>query len=102
MTRTHTRNTHACKRVRPPPAALFLRLPRQACVVVHPAGHAAEEAGNVFYYLTYEGTVDLDAIEDPALVGGGGGWLAGVAGWGGLADGALGQQPGIAEGGHEG
>lgn len=32
------------------------------------AGRAAEEAGNVFYYLTYEGSCDLDAITDPALV----------------------------------
>ncbi len=28
-------------------------------------GKAAEEANNVFYYLTYEGAVDLDDIEDP-------------------------------------
>ena len=28
-------------------------------------GSAAVEACNVFYYLTYEGAVDLDAIEDP-------------------------------------
>ena len=28
-------------------------------------GPAAEEALNVFYYLTYEGAVDLDAISDP-------------------------------------
>ena len=28
-------------------------------------GRAAEEAVNVFYYLTYEGEVDLDAIDDP-------------------------------------
>lgn len=28
-------------------------------------GKAAEEADNVFYYLTYEGSVDLDDIEDP-------------------------------------
>lgn len=30
-------------------------------------GEAAEEAHNVFYYLTYEGAVDLDAIVDPVL-----------------------------------
>ncbi|RMX38939.1 hypothetical protein pdam_00016423 [Pocillopora damicornis] len=29
-------------------------------------GPAAEEAMNVFYYCTYEGAVDLDAITDPA------------------------------------
>ena len=28
-------------------------------------GRAAEEALNQFYYLTYEGTVDLDSIGDP-------------------------------------
>ena len=28
-------------------------------------GKSAEEACNVFYYLTYEGAVDLDQIEDP-------------------------------------
>ena len=28
-------------------------------------GAAAESALNVFYYLTYEGAVDLDAIDDP-------------------------------------
>ena len=28
-------------------------------------GKPAEEANNVFYYLTYEGAVDLDEIEDP-------------------------------------
>ena len=28
-------------------------------------GQAAKEANNVFYYLTYEGAVDLDEIEDP-------------------------------------
>ena len=28
-------------------------------------GKAAEDATNVFYYLTYEGAVDLDQIEDP-------------------------------------
>jgi len=28
-------------------------------------GKAAEEAANAFYYLTYEGSVDLDAIDDP-------------------------------------
>lgn len=28
-------------------------------------GKAAEEANNVFYYLTYEGAVDLDEIADP-------------------------------------
>lgn len=28
-------------------------------------GRAAEAAANVFYYLTYEGAVDLDDIEDP-------------------------------------
>ena len=28
-------------------------------------GRAAQEAYNVFYYLTYEGAVDLDEIEDP-------------------------------------
>ncbi|RUS76849.1 hypothetical protein EGW08_015382, partial [Elysia chlorotica] len=28
-------------------------------------GPAAEEALNVFYYVTYEGAVDLDAIQDP-------------------------------------
>lgn len=28
-------------------------------------GKAAEAADNVFYYLTYEGAVDVDAIEDP-------------------------------------
>jgi hypothetical protein len=30
-------------------------------------GKAAEEALNVFYYLTYEGAVDLDAISDPTV-----------------------------------
>mmetsp|Transcript_2662 Transcript_2662/g.7541 ORF Transcript_2662/g.7541 Transcript_2662/m.7541 type:complete len:1630 (-) Transcript_2662:717-5606(-) len=29
-------------------------------------GKAAEDAVNVYYYLTYEGAVDLDAIDDPA------------------------------------
>ena len=28
-------------------------------------GPAAEEAFNLFYYLTYEGAVDIDSIEDP-------------------------------------
>lgn len=28
-------------------------------------GKAAQEASNVFYYLTYEGAVDLDDIADP-------------------------------------
>eukprot|EP01052_Picozoa_sp_SAG31_P006057 SAG31_NODE_274_length_18666_cov_72.753972_19_plen_504_part_01 len=28
-------------------------------------GKAAEEAANVFYYLTYEGAVDLDEVDDP-------------------------------------
>ena len=28
-------------------------------------GHAAKEACNVFYYLTYEGAADLDGITDP-------------------------------------
>eukprot|EP00339_Tiarina_fusa_P026282 CAMPEP_0117073598 /NCGR_PEP_ID=MMETSP0472-20121206/51827_1 /TAXON_ID=693140 ORGANISM="Tiarina fusus, Strain LIS" /NCGR_SAMPLE_ID=MMETSP0472 /ASSEMBLY_ACC=CAM_ASM_000603 /LENGTH=570 /DNA_ID=CAMNT_0004798225 /DNA_START=1985 /DNA_END=3699 /DNA_ORIENTATION=+ len=28
-------------------------------------GNAAEEALNVFYFLTYEGSVDIDAIDDP-------------------------------------
>lgn len=28
-------------------------------------GRAAEEAVNVFHYLTYEGSVDLDAVSDP-------------------------------------
>lgn len=28
-------------------------------------GAAAELAANTFYYLTYEGTVDLDDIDDP-------------------------------------
>jgi hypothetical protein len=30
-------------------------------------GPAAEEANNVFYYLTYEGAVDIDAITDPVM-----------------------------------
>ena len=30
-------------------------------------GPAAEEAVNVFYYLTYEGGADLDFLADPAL-----------------------------------
>ncbi|PRW34047.1 BEACH domain-containing lvsC isoform X1 isoform B [Chlorella sorokiniana] len=30
-------------------------------------GKAAEEAVNTFYYLTYEGTVNLDAIPDPEM-----------------------------------
>jgi WD40 repeat protein len=30
-------------------------------------GHPAREANNVFYYLTYEGAVDLDEISDPVL-----------------------------------
>ena len=30
-------------------------------------GEAAVEANNVFYYLTYEGTVNLDEIDDPTL-----------------------------------
>ena len=38
----------------PPPS--FLRFP---------AGREAEKAMNVFYYLTYEGTVDLDSVTDP-------------------------------------
>ncbi len=33
------------------------------------AGQAAEDACNVFYYLTYEGAADLDAIQEPAMVG---------------------------------
>ena len=28
-------------------------------------GRAAEDACNIFYYLTYEGAVDLEAIQDP-------------------------------------
>ena len=36
------------------------------------AGKAAEEAVNVFHYLTYDGTVDLQAISDPNMVRG---WL---------------------------
>eukprot|EP01125_Pyxidicula_operculata_P005179 TRINITY_DN1880_c1_g2_i4.p1 TRINITY_DN1880_c1_g2~~TRINITY_DN1880_c1_g2_i4.p1 ORF type:complete len:2284 (+),score=559.04 TRINITY_DN1880_c1_g2_i4:47-6898(+) len=28
-------------------------------------GEAAEQSHNIFYYLTYEGAVDIDAIEDP-------------------------------------
>jgi len=28
-------------------------------------GKEAEAAHNVFYYLTYEGMVDIDSIEDP-------------------------------------
>ena len=28
-------------------------------------GRAAEDARNIFYYLTYEGAVDLEAIQDP-------------------------------------
>ena len=28
---------------------------------------AAEEAGNVFYHYTYEGSVDIDAVDDPAM-----------------------------------
>ena len=28
-------------------------------------GKAAEEAANIFYYLTYEGAVDIDRISDP-------------------------------------
>eukprot|EP00040_Diaphanoeca_grandis_P037255 m.241726 g.241726 ORF g.241726 m.241726 type:complete len:2347 (-) comp33782_c0_seq1:119-7159(-) len=31
-------------------------------------GKAAEEAFNVFYYLSYEGGCDLDAIDDPTLL----------------------------------
>lgn len=31
-------------------------------------GQAAADANNVFYYLTYEGYVDLDAITDPLLL----------------------------------
>ena len=31
-------------------------------------GRAAAEALNVFYYLTYEGAVDLEAIDDPQEV----------------------------------
>ena len=30
-------------------------------------GEPAKEAFNVFFYLTYEGMVDIDAIEDPGL-----------------------------------
>ena len=30
-------------------------------------GPAAEEADNLFYYLTYEGAVDLEAFEDPRM-----------------------------------
>ncbi len=30
-------------------------------------GRAAEEACNVYYYLTYEGAIDLEAVEDPNL-----------------------------------
>ncbi len=30
-------------------------------------GRAAEDADNVFYYLTYEGAVDVRAISDPLL-----------------------------------
>jgi hypothetical protein len=30
-------------------------------------GAEAEEANNVFYYLTYEGAVDIDAITDPVM-----------------------------------
>jgi hypothetical protein len=28
---------------------------------------AAEEATNVFFYLTYEGAVDIDAVADPTI-----------------------------------
>jgi hypothetical protein len=31
------------------------------------SGPAAVEANNVFYYLTYYGTVDIDKIEDEAM-----------------------------------
>lgn len=31
-------------------------------------GQAAKEANNVFYYLTYEGLVDIDAITDPLIL----------------------------------
>ena len=34
------------------------------CVVVGPE---AVRASNVFYYLTYEGSVDLDSITDPVM-----------------------------------
>lgn len=30
-------------------------------------GKAAEESHNVFYYLTYAGSVDIDSIKDPAI-----------------------------------
>lgn len=30
-------------------------------------GPEAVRATNVFYYLTYEGSVDLDAIQDPVM-----------------------------------
>ncbi|KAL8236293.1 hypothetical protein R6Q59_017374 [Mikania micrantha] len=30
-------------------------------------GKAAEDAVNVFYYYTYEGSVDIDAVDDPAM-----------------------------------
>ena len=49
--------------VSPPGAHTLPVLP-----VPPPAGKAAEDAINVFYYLTYEGTVALDAIPDPTLV----------------------------------
>ena len=59
----------------------FVRLQRQALECDHVSerlgewvdlvfghkqrGRAAEAAANVFYFLTYEGAVDLDEIADP-------------------------------------
>lgn len=61
----------------------FVRLHRQALESEHVSRHlhhwidliwgykqrgkAAEEACNVYYYLTYEGAMDLETVEDPSL-----------------------------------
>lgn len=35
-------------------------------------GNEAVEANNVFFYITYEGTIDIDKIEDPVSLNGAG------------------------------
>lgn len=34
---------------------------------IYPTGPEAVRAANVFYYLTYEGNVELEAITDPVM-----------------------------------
>ena len=38
-----------------------------SCIHTHMLGAEAVKAKNVFYYLTYIGSIDLDAVEDAGL-----------------------------------